>query len=78
MEQENKLIVLHCKDERGRGMEKYKVFSTNATFHFEKGATVRRLSIIENDQELYREDLGDCQVPEDGGNLIIDLSKVKI
>jgi len=78
MEQESKLVVLHCQDTRGRDMEKYKVFGRSVTFNFERGAKINRLLIIEDDQELYREELGECYVPEEGGNLVIDLSKVEV
>ena len=75
MNEEEKIVILHCEDVRGRSILKYRVFQPEIQFSFNDEINVTGLSITIDDAEIYRETFEKTyHIGEDGGEITLNLA----
>ncbi len=74
MNEEEKMVVLHCEDMKGRPVLRYRVFQTEVQFNFDEEIDVTGLSITLDDAEIYRETFEKTiHIGEGGGEISLNL-----
>ena len=79
MNEEEKIVVLHCLDTKERPVHRYKVFASEVKFTFVEAMTVVGLSIQIDDTTIYEETFDTSyEVSSDGGDVTLNLTHLEL